>query len=88
MKLRIAINKIVLEVSPWRPNICLKWPGFQVSTYFCQAFSCEGKVAWWPQRSADFRSGFVLRVLWFGLILRYGKPAQIGYYGILDEDTF
>jgi hypothetical protein len=73
MKLRISINKLVLEISAWRPNVCLKWPGFQAATYFCPVLAPEGLISYWRQKSLFFRSGFVLRVLWFGFILRYGQ---------------
>lgn len=81
MKLAIAINKLKLELRIWQPNICLKWPGFQISAYFCPALCGSGHtklsrfIHWWGQRSAYFRGGFVLRFLWFGFIVRDGKVA-------------
>lgn len=75
-KLRIALNRIVFELALWRPNVCLKWPGFQISAYFCPAL-CDSHttrlskiIHWWPQKSAYYQKGFVFRFLWFGLIVR------------------
>lgn len=78
MKLQLAINKVKLELRIWQPNICLKWPGFQISTYFCPALCGSGTtrlsrfIHWWGQRSAYYKKGFVFRFLWFGFIVRRG----------------
>jgi len=77
-KLRISFCKLVFEIVFWWPNICLKWLGFQISVYAVPSLCGTGDTKlshylhWWPQRSAYYESGFVLRVLWFGFILRYG----------------
>lgn len=74
-KLRIAARiwrwTIAFELTFWRPNICLKWSGFQISAFFAPSFS-EHYIHAWKQKSAYYRGGFILRVLWLGFCLRYG----------------
>ncbi len=68
-KFRISLNKLVFELTFWRPNVCLKWPGFLTSVYFSPTLS-DKLVHWWPQKSAYYAKGFVFRALWFGFIVR------------------
>ncbi len=39
-------------------------------------------VGAWPQESQYYRGGFVLRVLWLGLAIRWGHRGQYYYEGI------
>lgn len=79
LMLQITLCNVHLEIRIWQPNLCLKWSGVQVSTYFCPRLCGTGDtklsryIHWWGQRSAYYRSGFVFRFLWFGFILRYGR---------------
>ncbi len=73
-KLRLAVRigqtNIVSELTFWRPNICLKWPGFQISAF--AAPISEHYVHAWKQKSRFYSGGYILRVLWLGFCLRYG----------------
>lgn len=41
----------------------------------------------WRNRHWDYRGGWVARILWLGLVIRWGKRRRyVG--GILEEDTF
>lgn len=51
-------------------------PWFTVSVYLAPIHH-SGLVAAWGNKHTAWKSGFIVRVLWFGFVLRWGKiPAQ------------
>lgn len=40
--------------------------------FYSAPISASGLVAAWGQRSSRWRYGFVVRVLWFGFVFRWG----------------
>lgn len=54
-------------------EITFKGLGVIATAYIVPTISHEGWVAAWKNRHSRWKHGFVVRILWLGFVLRWGK---------------
>lgn len=54
-------------------DITFKCRRFTTTLYLAPTISCEGMIAIWKGRHGGWKKGFVVRFLWLGFLLRWGK---------------
>lgn len=54
-------------------DITFKCRRFTATLYLAPTTSAEGWITAWKNRHSSWKHGFVVRVLWLGFILRWGK---------------
>ena len=47
--------------------------GITSTIYTCPSFATQGVISAWKGKDAGWRGGFVVRVLWFGFVLRWAR---------------
>lgn len=68
-------------------SLFLSWIGitlllghwFEFSVYVQHTFASHGAIAAWKQRSKFYKYGWVVRVLWFGMNLRFIADNTVKY---------
>ncbi len=55
----------------WREALTYRNKNVEIAVYW--ATMSQGYFACWRQQARKYKHGFVLRILWFGFVLRYGQ---------------
>lgn len=55
------------------------------ATVYFAPISASGLITAWRQRDQNYKHGFVVRVLWLGLVVRWGYERQLSLHDLLAE---